>query len=552
MGSKLWLRVGLATSMVASFALVGCGGSTNTATPSTGTDTAKKSEPQEINLLLGDEVPTMDVSKATDSIGFLMFNQVNEGLTRLDKDGKAIPGVAKDWKVSDDKLTYTFNLRSDAKWSDGSPVTAKDFEYSWKRTLDPKTKGQYSFMVAWVKGGTAYNEGKGKVDDVAVKALNDTTLEVKLETPKPFFLEQMAFPTFYPQKKEFVDKMGDKYGADADKVLYNGPFKMDTWVHGQQVVLTKNDNYWNKDSVKLTKATFQIVKDTAAAVNLYETGQTDRTSLTRDFVDQYKSKPDFHTAPVLGANYFQYNQVKHDFFKNAKIRKAILWAIDRDKYADLIFHNGTVGSTGWVPAGTSNGAGGDFRKDNGDLIGKHTADDAKKLLAEGLKEVNLTALPKMTLLLDDGDLGKKAGEFLKEQLRTNLGYDINVENVPFKTRLKKTDDGQFDIVLSSWFADYNDPMTFMDMWVTGGPFNESKYSNKQYDDLIAKAQKELDPTKRMGYMKDAEKILMNDMGIGPIVFRGSAYVLKPYVKNMFARSFGPDYDLSIVYIEGKK
>ncbi|MBL0388057.1 peptide ABC transporter substrate-binding protein [Tumebacillus sp. ITR2] len=549
MKAKKWLGIGVAVTMLSSVALVGCG-SDDKASTNTG-DSTKAAEAQEINLALADEIPSLDSSKATDNIAFNMLGQVMEGLTRLDKSGKAVPGVAKDWKVSDDGLTYTFNLRDDSKWSDGTNVTAKDFEYAWKRTLDPKTASQYAFMLAWVKGGDAYNQGKGTADEVGVKAKDDKTLVVTLEHPVPFFAEQMSFPLFYPQKKEFVESKADKYGGDADKVLFNGPFKMTSWVHEQSATLEKNDNYWDKGSVKLTKANYQVVKDSGALENLYQAGQLDRIALVRDQIDRYKDSKEFGTVPELTNGYFQYNE-KNKLFTNAKVRKALTYAVDGDQYADIVYHNGTKGATGFVPTGTSNGNGGDFRADNGDLIKrKENAAKAKDLLAEGLKELGMTSFPATKMLSDDGDVSKKASEFIKEQWRQNLGIDVEVENVPFKLRLKRTTDRDYDIVVSLWGADYNDPMTFLDMWVTGGDFNENGYSNAKYDDLIHSAQKEADPKKRMQSMYDAEKILMEDMPVGPIFFRASAVLTKPYVKGWVTHVSAPSSDLKGVSIEGK-
>ncbi|PWK11576.1 peptide ABC transporter substrate-binding protein [Tumebacillus permanentifrigoris] len=548
MNAKKWVGIGLALTMLSSVALVGCGSKDETKNG----DAPKAADKQEINLSLGDEIPSLDSSKATDNIAFNMLGQVMEGLTRMDKDGKAIPGVAKEWKVSPDGLTYTFTLRDDSKWSDGTNVSAKDFEYAWKRTLDPKTASQYAFMLAWVKGGEEFNQGKGSVDEVGVKAKDDKTLEVVLKNPVPFFAEQMSFPLFYPQKKAFVESAGAKYGGDADKVLFNGPFKMTAWVHEQSATLEKNDNYWNKASVKLEKANYQVVKDSGALENLYQAGQLDRIGLVRDQVDRYKDSKEFGTVPELTNGYIQYNE-KVKALTSAKVRKALTYAIDGDQYADIVYHNGTKGATGFVPTGTSNGNGGDFRADNGDLIKrKDNAGKAKALLAEGLKEVGLSEMPKIKLLSDDGDVSKKASEFLKEQWRQNLGVDVEVENVPFKLRLKRTTDRDYDMVVSLWGADYNDPMTFLDMWVTGGDFNENGYSNPKYDDLVHAAQKESDSKKRMQALYDAEKILMEDMPVGPIFFRASAVITKPYVKGWVSHVSAPSSDLSGVSIQGKE
>jgi oligopeptide transport system substrate-binding protein len=549
MKAKSWLNIGLAMTMLASVALVGCG--TKDSSEGTTTGGGKEDANQELNLALSDEIPTMDLSKATNAISFTLFANINEGLTRLDNNGKAQPALAKEWKVSEDGKTYTFTLRDGIKWSNGDPVTAKDFEYSWKRTLDPKTAAEYAFMVAWVKGGEEYNSGKGTADEVAVKAKDDKTLEVTLVNPIPYFAEQMAFPIFFAQNEKFVKAAGDKYGAEADKVLNNGPFKFTTWVHEQSATLEKNDTYWDAAAVKLKKVSYQVVKDSNAALNLYESGQLDRTSLVRDQVDNYKGKPEFSTQPELTTGYIQYNQ-RVKALTSAKVRQALTWAIDGDQYADVVYHNGTVGATGYTPKGISNGQGGDFTKDVGDLINrKANKDKAKATLAEGLKEAGVTEFPKIKLLSDDGDVGKKSTEFIKEQWRQNLGIDVDIETVPYKLRLQRSHAHDFDMVVSLWGADYNDPMTFLDMFITGGSFNDPSWSNAAYDELIKNGKSESDPKKRMNLLYDAEKLLMKEMPIGPLYFRAKAYVTKTYVKDFQWRVFGPDYELKTTYIQGK-
>ncbi|MGZ4112291.1 MAG: peptide ABC transporter substrate-binding protein [Tumebacillaceae bacterium] len=552
--AKKWLNVGVAVTVLASLALVGCGGSNNNADSGNKTTTGGADANQEINLAFPDEIPTMDGSKATDAVSFTVMGQTMEGLTRLDQSGKVVPGVAEKWDVSTDGLKYTFHLRDNAKWSNGEAVTAKDFEYSWKRTLNPKTGAQYAFMVAWLKGGEDYNGGKVKTaDGVGVKAVDDKTLEVTLSRPIPFFLEQLTFPIFFPQNQKFTEAAGDKFGADADKTLSNGPFKFTEWNHEQNAAAVKNDNYWNKDQIKLTKINWQFIKDTSAAVNLYEAGQLDRSlSLVRDQIDTYKSSPDYAVIPELTNGYLEFNQ-SVPVLKNAKVRQALTVSIDGDALADVVYHNGTKGATGLVPDGTSNGQGGDFRKDQGDLIDrKDNAAKAKDLLQQGLKELNMASFPKLKLTIDDGDVGKKASEFVKEQWRQKLGIDIDVETVPYKLRLDKEAKHQFDLGWALWGADYNDPMTFLDMWTSDSPFNDPQYKNADYDKLIHPAQQEADAKKRMAYMSDAEKMLMKDMPVGPMFFRAKAYLTKPYVKGFVSRVSGPDYDLSWTYLSGKK
>jgi len=548
--NKKWMGIGLAVVMATSLTLAGCG--KDEAAPDT--DQAAGDKPdatQELNLTIGDEIPSMNISKATDGISFTMLANVGEGLTRLDKDGKAIPAIAQDWKASPDGLKYTFTLR-DAKWSNGDPVTAHDFEYSWKRSLDPKTAGDYAFMVAWVKGGNDFLSGKGTADQVGVKALDDKTLEVVLERPVPFFAEQMSFPTFYPQSKKIVDQFGEKYASDADKMVYNGPFKMTEWVHEQSVTLEKNENYWDADKVKLNKVTYQVVKDTTAGLNLYESEQVDRVALTREHIDTYKDKPEFNTQPELTSGYVLFNQ-RVKALQNKKVRQALSWVIDADAFADVVYHNGTKGATGLVPMGVTNGQGGQFREVVGDLIKrKENESKAKAQFEEGLKEAGESKFPTLKLLTSDSDVGKKSAEFLKEQWRVKLGADVEVEAVPFKLMLQKAKAKDFDLVITNWGADYNDPMTFLDLWISESSFNYPNWKNPQYDDLIKKAQAEPDQKKRMDYLVNAEKVLMDEMPMAPLIFRGKANLTKSYVKNFQWRVFGPDYELKETYIQGKK
>ncbi|PWK05991.1 peptide ABC transporter substrate-binding protein [Tumebacillus permanentifrigoris] len=545
MNKSKWVVLGLAVTVL-SGTIVGCGNDKAVVS-----DKGTSTEKQELNLTLGDEIPSLDPSKGTDSISFTIMGQINEGLIRLDEKGQPTAGVAKEWKVSADGKTYTFTLRDDAKWSDGSAVTAQDFEYSWKRSLDPNTKSSYAFMLAWIAGGDAYNTGKGTADEVKVKAKDDKTLEVQLESAKPYFLEQLAFPVFFPEKKAFVEKVGDKFGGDVDKVLSNGPFKITQWSHEQSVEIVKNDTYWDKGNVKLDKVTFQVVKDPGARENLFEAGQIDRFGLLADQVDRYKDKPEFKRRNDLYTGYLEYNSAR-PALANAKIRQALTFAIDGDKYTDIVFHDGSVGATGFVPTGISDGTG-DFREHNGDVMKtKENAAKAKTLLAEGLKEAGLTEFPKLKLASSDSASGKKGVEFIKEQWRSNLGIDIEVELMPFKLRLQKQRSKDYDISITNWGADYNDPMTFLDLFVTDGGFNDVSYKNPKYDALIKSAQVEPDAKKRMQMLYDAEKMFMADMPVGPVYFSASTSISKPYIKNWVNRVTGPDMDLKTTYIQGKE
>lgn len=537
---KKWFGIGMAAVMMGSV-LVGCGDESAT---------GKGADEQVLNLYIGDDLPNMDVSKATDAYSFLMMANTMEGLVRLDETGTAQPGIAESWEISPDSKTFTFKLR-DAKWTNGDPVTAEDFVYSWKRTLNPDTGSQYSFMLYWVKGATAYNQGKGSEAEVGVKAIDAKTLQVTLDNPTPFFLNQMSFPIFFAQNKKFIEEKGDKYGTSADTILSNGPFKMAAWEHDTSVNLEKNADYWDATNVALEQVNYQVIKDSTAAVNMYEAGQIDRVGLVRDHVDRYKDTPEFSLKPELTNGYIIFNPAVKGL-DNAKIRTAMTWAIDRDMYADIVYHNGTVGATGFVPNGTADSAGGDFRKTAGDTLTKKSDAEVKAMLEAGLKEAGMKASDlKLELLVDDSDVAKKSSELLQEQWRSKLGINIDVQAVPFKLRLDKEKNMEYQIGLSLWGADYNDPMTFLDLFLAEGEFNKVKYNNPKYDELIALAKAESDTKKRAQYLVEAEKLLMKDMPIGPIFFRGKSFATKEYVKGLVTLPYGIDYDLKHVKIEGK-
>ncbi|GGI43358.1 peptide ABC transporter substrate-binding protein [Paenibacillus marchantiophytorum] len=554
MKATKWVSTAVALTLMGSVA-IGCAKSEES--PSTsptgdtkGTAAPASNKPQELKINFTAEPPVMDSSKTTANAAFTFLGAFNEGLYRTDKDGKASPALAKDFpKISADGLTYTFDIRDNANWSDGQPVKAQDFVYSFKRTLDPNTKAQYSFIVAWIKGGEAVtkaktpDEIKAAQDALGVKAINDKQLEIKLEKPVAFFTQLLAFATFFPQREDFVTKTGDKYGAEVDKVIGAGPFVLSKWDHGQTLELVKNDKYWDAANVKLTKVTANIVKDSNTGLNLYETDAADLTEINRDQLKLYKGKPDNLPKPELTNSYLMYQTKKVPALGNKKIRQALGLAIDRQAYVDTVLANGSVASTGLVPGGTSDGAGGDFRKSAGETQPKFDAAKAKQLLAEGLKELGLTELPKMKVNADDTETAKKSLEFILAQWKQNLGYDAVANPVPHALRIELSSKKDFDIVLSLWGADYNDPMTFLDMWVSGGEFDEGDYSNPEYDKLIKSAQTEVDASKRSKALIDAEKILMDDQGVAPLYFRTRAYLKKENVTGLILPAFGQEWEL---------
>lgn len=248
--------------------LAACGGNNDTAKDKDGSaNKPDEKKEQVLNLLETQEIPTLDPALATDEVSFIVLNNVMEGLYRLGKDNKPVPGVAESYEVSQDGKVYTFKLRKDAKWSNGDPVTAHDFVFAWRRVLDPKTASEYAYIMYDIKNAEEINQGKLPVDQLGVKALDDYTLQVELKNPVPYFVSLTVFSSFMPQNEKFVKSQGEKYGLEANTTLYNGPFVLSEWKHEQGWTYKKNPNYWDKDNVKLETINVKVVKDTATAVN---------------------------------------------------------------------------------------------------------------------------------------------------------------------------------------------------------------------------------------------------------------------------------------------
>jgi len=516
---------------------------------------------QVLNLNHVAEIPSLDSSIVEDQVGFDMLGNVNEGLYRLNQENVPVPAMAEgEPTISEDGLTYTFTLR-DAKWSDGSAVTAADFEYAWKRAIDPATGSPYGpyMMAGVIKNATEIGAKTAEVADLGIKALDEKTLEVTLERPVPYFISLMSFGTFFPLKEEFVTAQGDKYATNSETVLYNGPFTMTDWDGtGLTWKLVKNEQYWDAETVKLTQINFDVVKETATAVNLYTTGEKDRTGLSGEFAMQYANDENLLTELEPTVFYFKYNQERNGEktpLANVNIREALTKAFNKEDLANVVLANGSLPADYLVPQEfTFTEDGTDFREINGNMA-SYNVEEAKAAWAKGMEELGLTEVT-LEILGGDSDLSKKMDEYFKSQLETNLeGLTITLKEVPFNVRLELDEAQDYDIQVSGWGPDYQDPMTFVDLFVTGSSHNLMSYSNPEFDKLIASAKGELalDAEGRWEAMAKAEHLLIaEDYAIGGIYQRGTMALVQPYVKGIVSHPFGGDYSYKWAYISGKE
>ena len=496
-----------------------------------------------VTVNLGDTIRDLNSTSTTDSVSSDILLNVMSSLYRLDPNQKPVPDLAKSVEISDDLLDYTFTLRDGIQWSNGDPVTAQDFEYAWLRALHPDTAGQYAYILTtFIKGATEFNAGDADRDAVAIRATDDKTLEVTLVSPSPFWLGLTAFFTYLPQKQSFVEQQGDQYAQNANALLYNGPYTLEKFNPTSGVTMKKNPDYWDAGSVDIQTVEGKIVKELDTAVNLYESGELDDVEIDGQYVSEYRDSPDFWSQTYFACFYMVPNQGKIPLFQNVKARKAIQMGFDRQALVDKILQNGSEAAPGYVPTGIAGPGNQEFREAVGTTMPEFDAQQAKKLFQEAVEEVGES--PTIELLAYDDSTARDIATFLQSQFENNLGAKINVKVQPFDRKLELEAEGNFQLSWQGWIADYNDPMTFLDLFLSDSAFNTGGYANDQYDQLINGAKKETDLARRMDLMIEAEKILVAESaGTAPMYFEGEAHLIRPAIKNYVDHRYGAGLDV---------
>ncbi|WP_018886767.1 peptide ABC transporter substrate-binding protein [Paenibacillus massiliensis] len=511
---------------------------------------------QVLRINLSAEPPTFDPAQAQDSQTNTVLKTMYEGLVRIGADGKEQPGTAESWEISPDGLTYTFKLRQDAKWSNGDPVTANDFVFAWQRVLDPSTAPAppYAYQLYYLKNAESYNLKQGVTDfaDVGVKAIDEHTLEVTLENPTPYFLGLTAFYTYYPVHKSVEGN--EQWAVNKDSMIVNGPFTLTEWTKGQKIEVTKNENYWNKDDIKLSKISMSLVNSGATELASYRSGQLDYTGhpngeIPTDQIPGVKQElpNEFKITGIASTYYYMFN-VTEKPFDNVKIRKAFAMAIERQPIVDNVTQGGQLPAFGFVPPGIK-GASDEFRKEHADSgYFTENVEEAKKLLEEGMKEEGYTTLPEITLLYNSSEAHQKIALAVADMWKRNLGVDVKTQNQEWGVFLENRKQLNYQVARAGWSADYNDPINFLDMWTTGNGNNDSGYANPEYDALIKATRSETDQAKRMEEFAKAEKLLIqDDVVVAPIYYYTNVSLTKPNVQGI-ALDFSGAIDFTRAYL----
>ncbi|MGG0939913.1 peptide ABC transporter substrate-binding protein [Brevibacillus centrosporus] len=498
--------------------------------PSASQTDQANAEPQILRMNAA-EPETLDSGMSNDVISGAFIRSLYDSLVRLDKDGKPVNSVASDIKVSDDKKVYTFTLR-DSKWSNGDPVTAKDFAYAWMRVLDPKTASGSAYKYYPIKNARAFFQGNAKAEDVGIKVIDDKTLEVTLENPTPYFLTLATF--YYPVNQKVVEGNAD-WAKKPESIVTNGPFKLSVWEHKNKIELVKNDQYWEKDVVKLDKIDFSMIEDTNTELEMFNNDDLDWagapiSALPADAIGPLHEEGKLQTME-RATNYYLLFQTEKAPFTNEKIRKAFSYAINRKDIADNIGQAGQTPLMGFVPLSASLKKEGYF-KDN-------DTQTAKQLLADGIKELGLAKLPEITYLYNTSDLNKKIAEALQAQWKQVLGVDVKLVNKELKVMFDDQEQGNYMISRSGWTGDYNDSVNFLELLMEKNSSNNSTlWHSEKYVELVQKAYAEPDESKRNEYLVEAEGILMDEMPVTGIYSSVNSWVQSEKVKGITVDPLG--------------
>ena len=504
------------------------------------------------------DIKNLDSSDADDGMSFNAMHACIDGLMGLDKDGTITGAIAEKYEVSEDQMTYTFDIRDDATWSNDDPVTANDFVYAWQRIL--KKNGNYAYMFG---GDGAAIKGVDEIltkmennqtvtdadyDAMGVKAADDKTLIVNITRPISYFLELMTFPCYYPINEKFCVEKGDQYAKSAENVLSNGAFVMTDWQPGKSATFEKNDKYWNKDAVKIDNLVMNLVQDAQTAATNFEAGENDFAPINSNLVDKYKGEDYFKTINEGYLFYLQLNMQNKDL-QNANIRKAISLAINRQDFTENVLKDGSTPATGFVPTGLSiSPSGTDFREDSGEYT-SYNLDEAQKAMNEGLKELGKSSITlRLTYGTDESPMDQMA-EYLQNALTKLNGLNIEMVATTKQDRIyTKQKNGDFDIACTRWGPDYGDPTTYLNLLLENNSNNYGKYVNKDFNAKMDAAQNENDVTKRWQNLVDAEKIIMEDLPNIPVFEKGTAVLQNSKVTGLVHRPVGVPYTFTYVEI----
>ncbi len=490
----------------------------------------------ELAVVVGPEPDTIDPALNSSVDGGTLIVHAFEGLMTLDKNASPIAGQAEKWDVSEDGKTYTFHLRDGLKWSDGSALTASDFVYSWNRAIAPETAADYEYMFDCIEG---YSEG-----NLNVTAIDEKTLEVKLVTATPYFLELCAFPAYAPVKQSVVDANPDGWTLEPSTYVGNGPYMMKSWEHNSEIVMVKNPNYWNNNAVVSDTIRFVLMEDDAAQLAAYENGEVVMVdSVPTDEIPTLESRDDYYVEGQLGTYYVSF-QTQDEILSNPLVRKALVLAVDRTYMVEEVGQAGQEEAGAFVPIGLSDeDPTTEFRTVGGDYYDPLDSEGNLELAKQALADAgypNGEGLPTLEYIYNEGTGHQLVGEAL-QNMWGKIGVNVELVSQEWNTFLNTRKEGDYQIARNGWLGDYNDPISFLDMWVTGGGNNDAQWSNAEYDQLISEIKASSDQKERMEKMHKAEDIIFDEWMLCPIYYYTDIYMLSNDVEGFYSSKLGFKY-----------
>ena len=525
----------LALLMLVGGVLAGCGGSGGG---------GGSSEEIVLPVHIGSNPDTIDPALNSAVDGATLIIHAFEGLYTLDKDGIPVPAQAEKVEISEDELTYTFTLRDGLKWSDGTEITAEDYVYSWNRAVSPETGADYAYMFESIEGYADAIEGKG---ELAVKALDEKTLEVKLIAKTPYFLELTAFPTFFPVQKATIEEHGEQWALAPETYIGNGPYKMTEWVPSSHIVYEKNENYRDVDALGPDKIKFVLMGDPNAVLTAFEKGEIlFGDDIPTEEIDAWRDKDEFYIEGQLGTYYISFN-TQAEPFDNPLVREAFSLAINREFICREIGKAGQQPAGAFVPTGLRDAdPTKEFREVGGNYYDPSEAayEDnlarAKELMKEAGYE-NGEGFPTVEYIYNVESDGHRLIAEALQQMWAELGVEVTLASQEWNTFLNTRKNGDYQIARNGWLGDYNDPISFLDMWITGSGNNDAQWSNAEYDKLIAEIKASSDPEERFAKMHQAEDILFEEAVVAPIYYYVDLYLMSTKLQNAYASPLGYKY-----------
>jgi len=541
--------------------LAACGGSTsNDAASTTDETTTESSDNQaadettdttEATASTGEKILSVQVGPDPETIDPALNSAVDGGnmllhsfecLLAVDENGQLVPGQAESWETSEDGLTWTFHLRDGLKWSDGSDLTANDFVYSWKRVCDPMVAAPYAETVLSMVEG--YDKAiEGDLDALQVAAQDDNTLVVTLNAPCSYFGSLAAFATLSPVQEATVTANGDAWATSAETYISNGPFYVSEWVPGSYIMMSKNPYYWNADAIKLDGIKWNLIEDSNAAYSAYQTGEVLMIKdVPTEEIPSLKDNADFHVDPIIGTYYISMN-LERDAFKDARVRKALSLAIDRDYVANTLMQGTYSPADNFMGPGWIDMDGKQF-KDNANGgqsyidVNNYEADleEAKQLLADaGYPDGE--GFPTITYTTNDAGYHKVVAEYV-QQAWAQLGIDLQVDIVEWASFTPMRRNGDFDVARNGWVGDYSDPSNMLDLFLSTNGNNDGKFNNADYDAAIYRSRETLDPTERSKALHDAEDILMEETGCIPVAYYNDFWLQSDKITGSWHSPYG--------------